>query len=653
MKIKQSIFILILIVPFVSWSNLPLIMQGQNDLPDRLQWEWQNTHNDTLKVKLAEDLARYYLELDRDSALYYCEQWFVLAMRTGHKIEAASAYSSKGYVYYHMGEYIDALNTFHIALRLAEDVTSEDIPSVFLKDTTYNPNYDRLSTLAHINHNLGHLYGGTDNFGKQIRSYQKTKSIAETLDYLYLLSLVNMNMGHAYYLKKELDTALYYERLALHYADESGIIDYKGVIVTEIGNILYEKQGLDQASKYFLEGIKISKDQGKHLPLAQGYYSFANALIEQSHLDSGLYFARNAFNIYQLLDEQKGMMKTSSLLSIALKQKNKPDSALYYLEWAMEIKENLNNATKIKQFENIGFNELLRVQELENEKAHYRSRIRIYALLAFLAVILFIAFLLFRINRNRKKANKLLQHQRNELQSTVKKLTDTQTQLVHAEKMASLGELTAGIAHEIQNPLNFVNNFSEVNSELLTELKDAIENGEKKEALEIINDIVTNEEKIKHHGKRADGIVKGMLQHSRTTSNTKEATDLNELADEYLRLAYHGLRAKDKSFNADFKTELDETLPKVSVVPQDIGRVLLNLINNAFHAVSSKASRLENPDYKPLVMVSTRILDGKIEIRVKDNGTGIPEKLKEKIFQPFFTTKAYWRGNRTGIINVL
>ena len=235
-----------------------------------------------------------------------------------------------------------------------------------------------------------------------------------------------------------------------------------------------------------------------------------------------------------------------------------------------------------------------------------------------------------------------------EIKKAYDKLKTTQTQLLHSEKMASLGELTAGIAHEIQNPLNFVNNFSDVNAELIEELKDGIKKGDYKEVTTLANDIAENEQKIMHHGKRADAIVKNMLQHSRAGGDEKQPTNINRLTDEYLRLSYHGLRAKDKSFNADFKTNLDESLPKVKVIPQDIGRVLLNLFNNAFYAVDKRAK--ENIDgYKPVVIVSTRELDGFVEIHIKDNGWGIPDEIKEKIFQPFFTTKSTGEGTGLGL----
>jgi signal transduction histidine kinase len=214
--------------------------------------------------------------------------------------------------------------------------------------------------------------------------------------------------------------------------------------------------------------------------------------------------------------------------------------------------------------------------------------------------------------------------------------------------MASLGELTAGIAHEIQNPLNFVNNFSEVNDELVKELSAEADKGNLEEVKAIAKDIAFNSEKINHHGKRADAIVKGMLQHSRTSSGQKEPTDINALADEYLRLAYHGLRAKDKSFNADIKTDFDNSIGKIKIIPQDIGRVVLNLINNAFYAVDEKKKQNLN-GYEPTVSVSTKKMNGKVEISVKDNGNGIPQKVLDKIFQPFFTTKPTGQGTGLGL----
>jgi len=239
-----------------------------------------------------------------------------------------------------------------------------------------------------------------------------------------------------------------------------------------------------------------------------------------------------------------------------------------------------------------------------------------------------------------------------ELKLSLEELKSTQKQLIQSEKMASLGELTAGIAHEIQNPLNFVNNFSEVSNELIDELEGERSKvkSERNEALEheIINDIKQNLEKINLHGKRADAIVKGMLQHSQKSSGQKETTDINALADEYLRLAYHGLRAKDKSFNAEIKTDFDPSIGKINIVPQEVGRVLLNLYNNAFYAVNEKA-KIHVASYTPQVILTTKKRNDKIEIIVKDNGNGVNESIKEKIFQPFFTTKPTGHGTGLGL----
>jgi signal transduction histidine kinase len=250
------------------------------------------------------------------------------------------------------------------------------------------------------------------------------------------------------------------------------------------------------------------------------------------------------------------------------------------------------------------------------------------------------------------RQNETLEQQVNErtheLSDSLKELKSTQTQLIQREKMASLGELTAGIAHEIQNPLNFVNNFSEVNKELLTELKEGIQSGKMDDVLDLTEDLIANEEKINLHGKRADSIVKSMLQHSRLSAGQKEPTDINALADEYLRLSFHGLKAKDKSFNAKIETAFDPSLPPANLVSQDIGRVLLNLFNNAFYAVREKA-KLNIPGYEPLVKVSTTATGNNLQIEIADNGIGIPENIADKIFQPFYTTKPTGQGTGLGL----
>jgi signal transduction histidine kinase len=241
-----------------------------------------------------------------------------------------------------------------------------------------------------------------------------------------------------------------------------------------------------------------------------------------------------------------------------------------------------------------------------------------------------------------------LKDQNEKLQQALNDLSAAQTQLIHSEKMASLGELTAGIAHEIQNPLNFINNFSELNAELADELKHALDNGDTEEAYAIINDIKNNQQKVVHHGKRADSIVKSMLQHSRGSGSTKEQINLNDLADECIRLSFHGMRAKEKSFNAKMETHFSDEVGQVEAVPGDVSRVLLNICTNAFYAVMQK-SKKQIDGYSPVVVLETGVSNDKVWVKIKDNGDGIPPEALDKIFQPFFTTKPTGEGTGLGL----
>ena len=265
-----------------------------------------------------------------------------------------------------------------------------------------------------------------------------------------------------------------------------------------------------------------------------------------------------------------------------------------------------------------------------------------------IAIFLLIAIILWRNGLQRKKANTLLSTQKKELETTLSKLQVTQKQLIQSEKMASLGELTAGIAHEIQNPLNFVNNFSEVNTELIDEMKEQLALDNKQQALEIADDIKENEQKINYHGKRADSIVKGMLQHSRSSTGQKEPVNINNLVDECLRLSFHGMRAKDNSFNAKSETDFDTTITTVNVVSQEIGRVMLNLFTNSFYSVLQK-QKTASDNFEPVVSVKTKMHPDAVHIIVRDNGNGIPQKVIDKIFQPFFTTKPTGEGTGLGL----
>lgn len=321
------------------------------------------------------------------------------------------------------------------------------------------------------------------------------------------------------------------------------------------------------------------------------------------------------------------------------------------------IKEAINLKNAVTQDEKdartVSFETERKIQDNETaimllnarDEANKKTRVFLFGIIGLLG-LLAVALLFFY--RNKQKTSKELESKNQKLEQTLNQLKATQSQLVQSEKMASLGELTAGIAHEIQNPLNFVNNFSEVSNELIDEMKVELDKGEIEEAKTIASDIQQNLSKIAHHGKRADAIVKGMLQHSRSGTGQKELTDLNVLCEEYLRLSYHGLRAKDSSFNAAFETHFDTTVGAIKIVPQEIGRVLLNLLNNAFYAVNEK-SRKGIAGYAPKVVVRTEKLGDSVKIEVEDNGMGIPNSILEKIFQPFFTTKPTGQGTGLGL----
>ncbi|MDN3657272.1 ATP-binding protein [Ferruginibacter paludis] len=421
---------------------------------------------------------------------------------------------------------------------------------------------------------------------------------------------------------------------------------------------LYAAKGENNtALNFYRQAIPYSVDYW----IAPANVGMAKLFQKEGRLDSALFYARKALTFYQTQkitvqswgeNSDYFIAEISPLIADLYNANGQLDSAYKYLHLSVLLKDSLYNSGKVRQFQTLSFNESSRRQQLEQQRKEaqeqYQTKIKIYGLITAMAVFLLVAFVLFRNNKQKQKANTILQSQKLEIETTLGELRNTQKQLIQSEKMASLGELTAGIAHEIQNPLNFVNNFSEVNKELIAEMKEAINSGNYEEVKTIASDIEQNEEKINHHGKRADGIVKGMLQHSRTSNAIKEPTDINKLADEYMRLSYHGLRAKDKSFNAILKTDFDDTIGNINIIPPDIGRVILNLITNAFYAVDEKKkSGIEN--YEPTVLISTKKKNDYVEVAVKDNGNGIPQKIVDKIFQPFFTTKPTGQGTGLGL----
>ena len=463
---------------------------------------------------------------------------------------------------------------------------------------------------------------------------------------------------------KKPDSALFYARLDFALLARVKSVDKwddEQTVFGDLGEAFATAGRRDSAFKYYrlAYNIALKHEQPSALPYMEN--NMARAFLDISEPDSAKKYALLSYNLAVKTRRWEFTADAATILAQVYEGKDYKQNA-YYLKAEMAAKDSINAADKSRQFQLVAQRDQQRREDLKAEQDKYNTQMRFYAVIAAAFVLFIIGVLLWRNNRRQKQNNQLLSEQKEEivaqrdhLGSALEKLKATQTQLIQSKKMASLGELTAGIAHEIQNPLNFVNNFSEVNTELIEEMQQEIENGDYEEVKALAGDIKENQLKINQHGKRADFIVKGMLQHSRTSTGERQETNINILADEFLKLSYHGLRAKDKSFNSDMITNFDENLPKVNVIQQDIGRVLLNLFNNAFYAVNQKMKTVAmhssgaGDDYRPTVTVSTSSGESRIIIKVKDNGIGMPEHVKEKIMQPFFTTKPTGEGTGLGL----
>jgi len=436
------------------------------------------------------------------------------------------------------------------------------------------------------------------------------------------------------------DSVLYFLNMVLNQENKIANPDFYAAALQIKGHFEIKTGELDEAEKdlkqcwQIIEEHKIPAD-ARPGTMAPDYYL---ALIrkEQNRIDEAIALLEK--DIERLKSQRLLVLRDYKLLAKLHKQTGNHEKANEALQAFVSLQDSL--LADQGKYGSLSFEteQELNVKELSIAKLQSDNKISALSrnfTIGIAALLLVLAGTIYYRFQSKKRANAVLER-------TLLDLKSAQSQLIQSEKMASLGELTAGIAHEIQNPLNFVNNFSEVNQELLVELKDEIKKGNLDEVNALADDIIANEEKINHHGKRAGDIVKGMLQHSRSSTGQKEPTDINVLCDEYLRLAYHGIKVRNNSFEASFLFEPDNTLPKVNVVPQDMGRVLLNLINNAFQAVNGFGD-------KPTVTVSTEKIENVILIKVADNGPGIPDAIKDKIFQPFFTTKPTGQGTGLGL----
>ncbi|MCU0357746.1 MAG: ATP-binding protein [Cyclobacteriaceae bacterium] len=643
-----KVILLFLLPGFSQAQDNPLYVEPSRDEADSFRLVLKQDINDTLRMAAYRELSLFYLDINTDSALYFIGKALPLAQKLNLKLWEADALDLMAINLRNQGNYTRSLKAFNEALKITESRECEENIWRISKFTQSNkPEFARLSLLATIQSDMVELYAATANYDRELRMVRQCFAIATQIKDYTLLSQAYRHLGQIYTRTDRLDSALSAYEKYFECAAKAGFRKYSHLSFNNIGNIYLKKELYRHALKNYRNALQISKEQNNYWGIGSSYIAIAKYYIAINKNDSALYHAKAGLATLKSSGQVRYYNDAYTTLVSIYKNLNMPDSALLHMEIASAIKDSLVSLEKIKQFQNVDFDEQLRLQELEKESIKTKSRIRTYSLLTGLGIILIVAFILYRNNLQKQKANKVLE-------ATLADLKSTQAQLIQSEKMASLGELTAGIAHEIQNPLNFVNNFSEVNSELILELNQEAERGNLDEVRTLAKDIQKNEEKIAFHGKRADAIVKSMLQHSRTSSGKKELTDINALCDEYLRLAYHGYRAKDKSFNARFETDLEPSLPQINIVPQDIGRVVLNLINNAFYVVNEKR-KANTEDYEPTVTVSTSILSpagegkGVVQISVKDNGPGIPDTIKEKIFQPFFTTKPTGQGTGLGL----
>jgi two-component system, NtrC family, sensor kinase len=622
---------------------------------DSLRNEAENAQDDSLKIILFSILSETYVETKPDSAVYYAEHELELARKLHFRLIEARSLDQLGYALSNTGNYPRSLQSLLLALAIADDPKSEQdsIPEKFLAQEEYlkrpvTTHMIRASEQSASHLRLGILYGDTYNYDKELSHYLQGRQFAEESGNIPNLCKTNITAGRAYLTLKKLDSALFYEQKAYDISMQTGYVKYLGSILLNLGRIQSAMGNKQRAKEFYKRAIDVSIQQNYLRGIVAGNLWLAELYSQSGQTDSSLHYSREALRIAQDLNAAALLLRSYTGLAGYYRSANNNDSVAKYQELIIKMNDSLFNSKQLQQFQNIDFDEQQRQQEIEAAKRDYRNRMQVYLLLAGLAAFLIIAILQWRNNIHRKRSHALLKRQKKELEIALADLKTTKMQLVQSEKMALLGELAAGIAHEIQNPLNFVNNFSEVNTELIEEMKNELNSGNKEETISIANDIKENQLKINHHGKRADAIVKGMLQHSQGSTGQKELTDTNALADEYLRLSYHGLRAKDKSFVATIKKDFDPSIGKINIIPQDIGRVLLNLYNNAFYAVSEK-KKLQPDNYEPTVSVTTKKVGDKVEIRVRDNGNGVPSKVVDKIFQPFFTTKPSGEGTGLGL----
>jgi two-component system, NtrC family, sensor kinase len=595
---------------------------------DSLSRELSMAKHDTTKVMIMSEITYLYRLSNPDSGMVLGWQALKLAKKNRYLRGQSSVLSSIGAIYRIQGDLQNAISFEFDALKIAEE-------NGFLHES------------AKAYFGIGNTYTYLKDYRLGINYLRKAIVLYQSLKNTHQYSIVYANIGDAYRQNNQLDSAHHYLTNAYRLMKKVNYVTGISFCLTRLARINLMQQNYQAARELALEAEKLGSQQKNIRTQSMSAQLLSDYYHAQNNTDSAIYFAQKAFDVAKAYNYKWDMLDNSSNLAHLYKTKDLA-KAYYYSQLAKVLNDSIYGPNRV-----IGLQKrIIKEEELKKENEAkalaYQNQMKQNVLIGSVMVLILIGFLLYRNNRQKQRANLLLNEQKEKVEQTLKTLQATQAQLIQKEKLASLGELTAGIAHEIQNPLNFVNNFSELSVELLQELSDEIKAPIGGLGAELLADISQNLAKINLHGKRASSIVKGMLEHSRSSTGIKELTDINKLADEYLRLSYYGLRAKDSSFNCDYELITNNNLPKIEVVPQEIGRVLLNLLNNAFYAVNERTKQGE-ANYQPKVTVTTKVADNQLQIRVADNGLGIPDAIKDKIFQPFFTTKPTGEGTGLGL----
>jgi two-component system, NtrC family, sensor kinase len=572
---------------------------------------------------------------NKKASLEFYDSSLVLYRKLGDKKGEAAVLNYIGIVYQGMGEFRKAID-FTLQGLVVREKTDDHLGIIF----------------SYLNVGNIFLAGGQPDMA--IRYYQQGLDYATRQNIKPPVMAYN-EMGKAYLKLGDLTKAGEY------------LLPSSGKIINSypdkllLGSLYLAMDKLDSAAFYFGEVAIQSEKNSDTDNLSQALLGLSKIFIKQGNLEKAFELSKSSYRLTGTVNKIIHA-ESAGLLAELYEKKGRLADAYIYLKEQHGILDSIINSNyqnKLAYFESrADLDKLetrmqaLSVQKVLQEKLYQQEKNLRNYLIGISVLILVSAFFVIRnINAKRKKIqsqNILLDEQRKNVEKSYHDLQSAQSQLIQSEKMASLGELTAGIAHEIQNPLNFVNNFSEINTELSEEVLEAAKKGDLEQISQLVADMRSNQVKISEHGKRADAIVKGMLQHSRSSSGIKEPTDINNLADEYLRLSYHGFRTKDKAFHATLQTYFDPEIGKILIIPQDIGRVLLNLYNNAFYAVNEK-QKGPPPGYEPSVWLQTKKVGEIMEITVRDNGNGIPAKVLDKVFQPFFTTKPTGQGTGLGL----